>query len=81
MSTRLALTEPADPADSTVAWAIVVRLAGVTAVMTATFALALQWFVGLGAVPLVVLSAVVALAVGSRLPAASPRFLQPLDPE
>jgi hypothetical protein len=51
----------------------------VTAVLVAVAAGALHGFAGVGAEALVILAAVVALIVGSRLPAAAPAFLQPVD--
>jgi hypothetical protein len=75
MGTR-AITEPADAG---AAWAVAVRVAGVTAVVTAVFGLALQRFMGLGTAPLMVLATAVALLVGFRLPAAAPAFLQPIE--
>jgi hypothetical protein len=40
---------------------------------------ALHGFAGVGAEALVIVSALVALVIGSRLPAAAPAFLQPVD--
>jgi hypothetical protein len=67
------------PNDPVSAWPAAVRAAGVAAVLVAVAAGALQHFAGVGAEALVVLSALAALVIGSRIPAASPSFLQPVD--
>jgi hypothetical protein len=66
--------------DPTEAWSHAVRVAGVAAVVTALVGIVLQHFAGVGAVPLLALSAAVALVVGLRLPPAAPAFLQPVEP-
>jgi hypothetical protein len=65
--------------DPVAAWPAVVRAAGVAAVLVAVAAGALHGFAGVGAEALVIVSALVALVIGSRLPAAAPAFLQPVD--
>ncbi len=77
MSTRVVYGEPVDAAT---AWALVVRVAGVTAVLAAVVGLALQRFAGVGAAPLLLASAGLALVIGLRLPPAAPAFLQAIDP-
>jgi predicted benzoate:H+ symporter BenE len=77
MSARVVYREPADEAT---AWALAVRVAGITAVVCAAIGLALQRFMGVGPMPLLVLSAAVALVIGLRLPAAAPAFLRSVDP-
>jgi hypothetical protein len=77
MSTRVVYGEPADP---DTAWALVVRVAGVAAVLTAVVGLALERFLGVGAAPLLLASVGVALVIGLRLPPAAPAFLQVADP-
>ncbi len=67
------------PHDPVAAWPAVVRAAGVAAVLVAALAGALHHFVGIGAETLLIASAVAALVIGSRLPAAAPAFLQPMD--
>jgi hypothetical protein len=67
------------PNDPVAAWPAAVRAAGVAAVLVAMAVGALQHFVGVGAEALVILSVIAALVIGSRLPAASPGFLQPID--
>jgi hypothetical protein len=67
------------PSDPVALWPVVVRTAGVVAVVVAVAAGALSHFAGVGGETLILLSAAVALLAGSRLPAASPRFLQPVD--
>jgi hypothetical protein len=66
--------------DAAAAWPVVVRVAGLAAVVVAVLALALERFVGIGPVPLLALAGAVALFVGLQLPAAAPAFLQPLEP-
>jgi hypothetical protein len=66
--------------DAVAAWPLVVRVAGVAAVLAAAVCLALQRFFGVGPLPLVACAAAVALVVGLQLPAAAPAFLQPIDP-
>jgi hypothetical protein len=66
------------PHDPIAAWPIVVRTAAVAAVVVAALAGALHRFAGVDAEALVAMSAVVALLIGLRLPAASPAFLQPV---
>jgi hypothetical protein len=77
MSTRVAYGEPADQA---AAWGLVVRVAGVAAVLSAVVGLALQHFMGVAATPLLLASVGVAVLVGLRLPPAAPAFLQSVDP-
>jgi hypothetical protein len=77
MSARVVFREPADEAT---AWALAVRVAGLAAVLCAVIGLALQRFMGVGATPLLVLSGIVALAIGFRLPPAAPAFLRSVDP-
>ena len=77
MSARVVYGEPAD--EST-AWALAVRVAGVAAVLSAVVAVALHRFFGIGATPLVLVAAAVALLVGFRLPPAAPAFLRAVDP-
>ncbi len=54
-------------------WRLARRVASATAGLGTALALALHVFVGVAAGPLVLATAVAALCVGSRLPAASPR--------
>ena len=77
MSARVVFREPADEAT---AWALAVRVAGVAAVLCAVVGVALQRFTHLGPTPLLVLSGLVALYVGFRLPPAAPSFLRSVDP-
>ena len=77
MRRRADLDDVHDPAD---AWPVVVRVAGLAAVLAAVVALALQRFLGVAPGPLVAMAAAVALIVGLQLPAAAPPFLQPLEP-
>jgi hypothetical protein len=77
MSARVVFREPADEAT---AWALAVRVAGVSAVLCAVVGVALQRFMHLGPTPLLVLSGLVALYVGFRLPPAAPSFLRSVDP-
>ena len=61
------------------AWALAVRVAGVSAVLCSTVAYALHRFAGVGATPVVAVAALAGLGVGLRLPAAAPLFLQPIE--
>ena len=54
-------------------WRLARRVATASAGFAAALAAALHVFVGVSGVTLVALTAVAALAIGSRLPAASPR--------
>ncbi len=76
MTARLGTVEPME---STGAWPLAVRVAGVAAVLSSAVGYGLHRFMGVGLLPLLVLAAVVGLATGWRLPAAAPSFLQPLD--
>jgi hypothetical protein len=64
--------------DPVALWPTVVRAAGVAAVLVAVAAGALHHFAGVGPEVLVAAAALVALVIGSRLPAAAPAFLQPV---
>jgi len=64
----------------TEAWPHAVRVAGVAAVLSAVAGIVLERFFGVGALPLLGLSAATALVVGLRLPPAAPAFLQRVDP-
>jgi len=55
-------------------WRLACRVATVASALAVALALALQQFAGIGSGMLVALTAIVALALGSRLPAASPRL-------
>jgi hypothetical protein len=57
-------------------WPVAIRLAGAMAVLAAAVAYALNRFMHVGAIPLLVLAALFGLAVGTRLPAAAPALLR-----
>jgi hypothetical protein len=76
MSTRARSAEPTELAR---AWSMAVRVAGVAAVLSSAVAYGLHRFMGVGVTPLLALACIVGLAIGLRLPAAAPTFLQPLE--
>ena len=54
-------------------WRLALRVAAVSGGLAAALAVALHVFAGVSSVLLVTVAAIAALAIGSRLPAASPR--------